>query len=144
MLNYDKQLIEKAKEKGLQLEDDYLAEFAELTSAQLELLREINEGIQSMTGYGVKTVKKMADNVLCMTWSNGSEQWWVSNPWKGNNSDNIRLDANMFQFPKDKLEDYKAIRKFLIPLPLYYMSVDAKLNGEAPRGTQIAWLLKPR
>jgi len=118
-----------------------------LTPEELEAYIQTNYLIKERNYYGrrIEIVKNMRKSTIC-TWFNGSKRWYcrpfTSTGYYEKRMREISLDANQILTPYP----YKTVKKFeecLLPLPLYYYSVEAKERGEVDQLEAIfCWVLK--
>ena len=128
---------EKCKEK-----------ISKLSPEELKAYIEINEEIAKRTSYGLRSELVKRDNSTVLMWSNSARQWIPAHPTSilGKEAKRagveIRLDANMIVVPYD----YETVEKFsecLMPLPLYFLSTEAKARGEVdPLRATFLWAVK--
>ena len=100
----------------------------------LKLANDIIEGRQS---YGLR--EELADKkAIKIFWSNGSAQWHMDRTFKP--GDIVSLDANEVILPLTE-QEFERIRLYLIALPLYIISLEAKQRGHAPEHANEIWAL---
>jgi len=109
-------------------------------TSEVEILKTLNEKISHLTSYGIRYEKAEKDNSTVLIWSNAGRKWLIFR--KGVKAgETVMLDANMLLVPYDA-ETISKIIDQLDPLPLYFLSVEAKTRGEAPENATEIWLRK--
>jgi len=118
-------------------------EIEELTKEELEAFVEVNRQVGERTMYGIRKETVPEGEYAILTWSNGAGRWMVSG-WlyrDRKTGDTVDLDANMLlvKYPQQQVEKFIA---YLDPLPLYGLSTEARMRGEASPQATLEWALK--
>ena len=109
------------------------------TEDDFRLVKQANDIIKTINHYGVHEITVPSDSIE-LDWSNGGRSWYACNGVikKGTV---VKIDANEFLLPTKNFEQVKKIAPFLIELPLYFASMEAKMRGEiSPIDAMMLWI----
>jgi len=113
----------------------FLKRYPKLTAKDDMNLKLANDIIEGRQSYGIR--EELSDkNSTKIFWSNGSAQWYVDRTYRS--GDIVTLDANEAILPLTERETDRII-KYLIALPLYSLSFEAKQRGHAPENASKIW-----
>ena len=91
-----------------------------------------------MNIYGVRSYEVPSSESTYLGWSNAAADW-ACGPVRKKKGELIRLDANELVVPYPSTVVSKFVDA-LPPLPLYYLSTEARMRGEALEPTTKLWL----
>ncbi len=102
----------------------------------------LSNKVRDMQRYGRRD-EFAAEKSFIAVWSNSSRGWYISGRRVLGKGDSVNLDANEFLLPAKSEKEAKSYASKLPDHPLYYLSTEAKMRGDAePRKATYIWATK--